>query len=98
MVWTDEHVKAVERPLFATDIPMLAATVVFAGGAAWLFGVPSSRIAPLGSTAPSATAAIAASTLLEAVFSGAACVRLATVAPGLQLLSTKPGCEIPNSR
>src|SRR5437667_12010889 len=92
MDWTDEQVRAVERPLFATGMLMAAVTVVLAGAPGCVFGVPNSRILPLVSTAPATTAAIAASTLL--VLSGAACVRLATVIRGLQLLSTKPGCEI----
>src|SRR5712692_4788089 len=50
-------------------------------------------MAPVESTAPETTSAIAASTLL--VCSGTACEKRATVLPlAVQLVSTKPGCKI----
>src|SRR2546428_9855459 len=92
VVCTEEHVSPLERPLLATAIPIAAVASVPAGGSGSPGFVPKSRIDPLESTAPDTTAAIAASTPL--VFSGANCVRCATVFPGRQLLSTRPGCEI----
>src|SRR5579871_3499376 len=105
-----EQVNPLLRPLLATVIaPAVPSTVaglarVSEGGAAVMLEPltgPRSRILPVVSTFPATTAAIDASTLLGAApvvpLAGlrAACSeRLATVLPGAQLLSTKPGCPM----
>src|SRR5438034_10793117 len=88
-----EQVSPVLLPAFPTPSPTVGVAITLEGGAGAMLEVPAgprSRIDPLLSTAPGTIWAMAASTLL--VVSGAAWDRLATKAPPLQLLSTKPGC------
>src|SRR3954447_22997953 len=88
-----EQVRPVERPLLATGMPTVGATVSPAG-APEPPSAPSPRMPPEVSTVPGTIRAIAASTLL--LFSAGACEKFATVWALLAVheTSTRPGWMI----